>query len=95
MKKTSKKLSDDILKSIIYTRSSVFRPAPKIPNLMNYRGANDQPKSLITSESYTTKPESTVYTGDSVLGIATMHKSNAVPIFSTKEAIEVSSMRRN
>lgn len=35
-----------------------------------------------------------VYTGEKVLGIATMHKSNAVPIFSSEEAVEVSSMRR-
>jgi hypothetical protein len=35
-----------------------------------------------------------VYTGDKVLGIATMHKSNAVPVFSDEEAIEISRMRR-
>lgn len=41
----------------------------------------------------TTKPSPT-YTGNKVVGIATMHKSNAVPIFSDDEAKEVSSMRR-
>jgi hypothetical protein len=41
----------------------------------------------------TSKP-SPVYTGTKVVGIATMHKSNAVPIFSDTEAKEVSSMRR-
>ena len=35
-----------------------------------------------------------VYTGTMVKGIATMHKSNAVPVFSDEEAIETSSMRR-
>jgi len=35
-----------------------------------------------------------VYTGTKVKGIATMHKSNAVPIFSDEEAIEISRMRR-
>ena len=34
------------------------------------------------------------YTGTKVLGIATMHKSNAVPVFSDTEAKEVSNMRR-
>lgn len=34
------------------------------------------------------------YTGSKVKGIGTMHKSNAVPIFSDQEAIEISSMRR-
>ena len=34
------------------------------------------------------------YTGTKVLGIGTMHKSNAVPIFSDEEAISISTMRR-
>ena len=35
-----------------------------------------------------------VYTGTKVKGIATMHKSNAVPIFSDEEAIDIARMRR-
>ncbi len=35
-----------------------------------------------------------VYTGTKVKGIGTMHKSNAVPIFSDEEAIAISNMRR-
>jgi len=35
-----------------------------------------------------------VYTGTKVKGIATMHKSNAVPVFSDEEAKDISSMRR-
>jgi len=35
-----------------------------------------------------------VYTGTKVKGIATMHKSNAVPVFSDEEAIDISRMRR-
>ena len=34
------------------------------------------------------------YTGDKIVGIGTMHKSNAVPIFSDQEAKDISSMRR-
>jgi len=34
------------------------------------------------------------YTGDNIVGIGTMHKSNAVPIFSEQEAKDISSMRR-
>jgi len=34
------------------------------------------------------------YTGTKVKGIGTMHKSNAVPIFSDEEAIAISTMRR-
>ena len=35
-----------------------------------------------------------VYTGTKVKGIATMHKSNAVPVFSDEEAVDISRMRR-
>jgi hypothetical protein len=34
------------------------------------------------------------YTGTKIKGIGTMHKSNAVPIFSSEEAVEISTMRR-
>lgn len=34
------------------------------------------------------------YTGTKIKGIGTMHKSNAVPVFSDEEAIEISTMRR-
>jgi hypothetical protein len=34
------------------------------------------------------------YTGTKIKGIGTMHKSNAVPIFSDQEAIDISKMRR-
>jgi hypothetical protein len=34
------------------------------------------------------------YTGTKIKGIGTMHKSNAVPVFTDEEAIEISSMRR-
>lgn len=34
------------------------------------------------------------YTGEKMRGVATMHKSNAVPVFTDNEAKEISSMRR-
>jgi len=34
------------------------------------------------------------YTGTKIIGIGTMHKSNAVPVFSDDEAKSISSMRR-
>ena len=35
-----------------------------------------------------------VYTGTKMLGVATMHKSNAVPVFSSEQAHDISKMRR-
>lgn len=40
------------------------------------------------------KTKDTEYTGTKVKGIGTMHKSNAVPIFSDDEAKDISKMRR-
>jgi len=34
------------------------------------------------------------YTGTKIKGIGTMHKSNAVPIFSDEEAVAIATMRR-
>ena len=35
-----------------------------------------------------------VYTGTMIKGIGTMHKSNAVPIFSDEQAVDIAKMRR-
>jgi hypothetical protein len=51
-------------------------------------------KSLDTGVGVAIKADPKVYTGTKVKGIATMHKSNAVPIFSDEEAVEVAKMRR-
>ncbi len=40
------------------------------------------------------KKENPVYTGTAIKGIGTMHKSNAVPVFSDEQAIEIATMRR-
>jgi hypothetical protein len=40
------------------------------------------------------KPKDNEYTGTKIKGIGTMHKSNAVPVFSDEEAKDISKMRR-
>lgn len=40
------------------------------------------------------KKDIPVYTGTNLVGIATMHKSNAVPVFNTEAAKDISEMRR-
>lgn len=58
------------------------RETPKIPSLP------------FTGGVCALKPNP-VYTGSAIKGIGTMHKSNAVPIFSDEQAIEIATMRRN
>jgi len=52
-------------------------------------------KSLNSGKGVALKKESTKYTGDLIKGIATMHKSNAVPVINNEEAKSISQMRRN
>lgn len=58
------------------------------------RSTTDNIKSLDTGLGNALKKDRPIYTGDKIVGIGTMHKSNAVPIFSNSEAKEISSMRR-
>jgi len=51
-------------------------------------------KSLGTTNGVASLAPAKVYTGTKVKGIATMHKSNAVPVFSDEQAVDISKMRR-
>lgn len=57
------------------------------------RNTTSHLNSVNTGGNALLKP-SPVYTGTKVKGIATMHKSNAVPVFSDEEAADISKMRR-
>lgn len=50
--------------------------------------------SLNTGDGIANTKQIPKYTGTKILGIGTMHKSNAVPIFSDEEAQDISRMRR-
>ena len=52
-------------------------------------------KPKIVYDSSMAKKEEKVYTGTEIIGIAQMHKSNAVPVRGKKQATEVANMRRN
>jgi len=61
-----------------------------------YRRPTQEYKSLSgVSKSDTQKKEPMRYTGTVVIGISTMHKSNAVPIINQQEAIDIANMRRS
>lgn len=51
-------------------------------------------KSLDTGWVTCSKPTDKEYTGTKVKGIATLHKSNGVPVFTDEEAKDISRMRR-
>ena len=52
------------------------------------------PSRSDTPGAVASRPADKVYTGTKIKGIGTMHKSNAVPIFSDDEAEDIAHMRR-
>ncbi len=50
--------------------------------------------SLDTGSGIAVKKPIQQYTGDAMIGIGQLHKSNAVPIFSKEDAIDIAKMRR-
>lgn len=60
---------------------SYIRETPKLPSRNTGDGiASSKPRMQ--------------YTGTKILGIGTLHKSNAVPVFSDEEAVDMAKMRR-
>jgi len=65
-------------------KESYVRETPKYPSLTS------------TNPHVAAKPERVDYTGDLICGIATMHKSNIVPVMrGTSQAEDIAKMRRN
>lgn len=59
-----------------------------------YRRETEHIPSLPFTAGPCVKTPDKVYTGTAIKGIGTMHKSNAVPIFSNEDAVEIAKMRR-
>ena len=86
---------------VAYTRGE-YKPKKKefvdyAPSKPYVRNTKSYP-SFKTSDSIPgscAKPERKEYTGTLIKGIATMHKSNAVPVINQKEAEDIANMRRN
>lgn len=75
-------------------KNGLGRPDYVAPKLQ-FRGSELLNKpSLNTGAGVAVKKEIMTYTGSSMKGIGTLHKSNAVPIFTDEEAIDISKMRR-
>jgi carbonic anhydrase len=60
----------------------------------SYRGQDTKPPSVKDTQYCAFAKESMEYTGDKMIGIATLHKSNAVPVFSAEDAQDIANMRR-
>lgn len=59
-----------------------------------YRRETPKYPSGDTYDTFAAPKREMHYTGDKLMGIATMHKSNMVPVFKQEDAIEIARMRR-
>jgi len=66
-------------------------PVKESSNTPYYPSLNTDFKEL---NGVCAKKEEQVYTGSKLIGIAVMHKSNLVPVFSREDATELAKMRR-
>ena len=83
-------------------RSAGFRPVNSPSPVLNpkpiTRDTGPRPPSLHpaqTGSPLALKPTPNKYTGAACLGIATLHKSNAIPVFNQQAAVDAAQMRRN
>jgi len=78
-----------LLKRVGYKGGSSYRaPFP------NYKVESNLPECSNTVTYVPHSKKKNIYTGTEIIGIAVMHKSNAVPIRNKKSAEEVAKMRR-
>jgi hypothetical protein len=76
-------------------RAGNYKPKLRGTPMPKYEVSNHRemyPSQVDTGVTFAKKPN--VYTGERLVGIATMHKSNSVPVFSQEDAIEIATMRR-
>lgn len=83
---------DKTAKKVVMPRS-LTRPI-QLPKVPPGRDTTSHIKSFDSGIGVASKRENKVYTGTKIIGIGTMHKSNAVPIFSNDDAKAIASMRR-
>jgi len=78
------------------TRKERGLKAPPYQSSPSYQRQTPHYPSLNSPDScgVAAKKPSPVYTGTLIKGIATMHKSNAVPVLNEEQATEIAKMRR-
>ena len=81
-----------------YPTKTVVKPKQQLSDVysLGKTACRETPKipSLPFTGAPCFKKENPVYTGDKIKGIGTMHKSNAVPVFSDEQARDIATMRR-
>jgi len=89
----SKKTRKMLLKNKTKKVKLIARKSPTDTSICPPRQTYRHP-SLNSGAGVAVKKDNQVYTGSNMKGIGTLHKSNAVPIFTDEEAKDQANMRR-
>lgn len=76
-------------------KSSWVGPTDHPVTVVDPRRLTKHIPSVDTGKGIAAKKEVQQYTGNAMIGIGQLHKSNAIPIFQAEDAIDISKMRRN
>jgi hypothetical protein len=77
-----------------YSKSPVIKRKLPLNKVVSFHRETPIYQSLDTGFIPCIRKSENLYTGDKIKGIGTMHKSNAVPVFTDNEAKDIASMRR-
>ena len=86
-------VDDASLKRKLYNKYGKRKSVNEIPDYSEHQGYAIALSNNISGSA--AQKDRQQYTGDYIIGIATTHKSNIMPITSRKQAVEASTMRRN
>jgi hypothetical protein len=85
---------DDKTSGTTIRKSTWMGPTVNSRVVVDPRRLTNHIPSLDTGKGIAAKKEVTQYTGTAMLGIGQLHKSNAIPVFSKEDAVDISKMRR-
>ena len=85
---------DDKPRGTTIQKSAWVGPTVNSRVVVDPRRLTNHIPSLDTGAGIAAKKEVTQYTGTAMLGIGQLHKSNAIPVFSKEDAVDISKMRR-
>ena len=75
-------------------RNRALKSAPYVPPQPYRRDTGPRYPSLDSGAGVATRAPDKVYTGDAMIGIGQLHKSNAIPVFKQEDAADIAKMRR-
>lgn len=71
-----------------------FNPVVRNSPVIDPKRLTHNIPSLVTGAGAAVKKPVQQYTGDAMIGLGQLHKSNTVPIFKAQDAVDISKMRR-